>query len=249
MERSHWVFQGLQSTLKTSTTVVKQETREYWLSHADDLIKQWQSKLSESLPHWNCIITLEQLRATDDSFYQMTDPVQRGLLLSRVEQKETLETIETRLRRIEQRIEEEKHKQATLEVQLAQTEQLDIKWSAFENHISKKRERIERELQEKIEGFRMDMRSTLGLTVESITSELNVRNTPIEMANAALEQRNDLDTLLDTAKEDHLELLAHVEDTQENNEKEEHLDEIDNNKIESPEGVSNDEHNDENKDI
>ena len=104
------------------------------------------------------------------------------------------------MRRIEQRIEEEKHKQATLEVQLAQTEQLDIKWSAFENLISKKRERIERELQEKIEGFRMDMRSTLGLTVESITSELNVRNTPIEMANTALEQRNDLDTLLDTGK-------------------------------------------------
>ena len=46
-----WVFQEMQSTLKTSTTVVKQETREYWLRHADDLIKRWQSRLDDSLPH------------------------------------------------------------------------------------------------------------------------------------------------------------------------------------------------------
>ena len=65
----------------------------------------------------DCGITLEQLRATDDGFYQMTDPIQRGLLLKRVEQKEALETIEARLRLIDQRIEEEKHKQAALEVQ------------------------------------------------------------------------------------------------------------------------------------
>ena len=207
-----WVFQEMQSTLKTSTTVVKQETREYWLSHADDLIKRWQSRLDDSLPHWNCSITLEQLRATDDSFYQMTDPIQRGLLLKRVEQKEALETIEARLRLIDLRIEEEKHKQVALEVQLAQTEQLDVKWSAFENHISKKRERIERELQEKIEWFRTDMRSALGLTVDSLTAELNVRNAPAELTDTALERRNDLDTILDTAKEEQLELLSHVED-------------------------------------
>ena len=194
-----WVFQEIQSTLKTSTTFVRQETREYWLSHADDLIKQWQSKLSESLPHWDCSITSNNYEPPmtvlrNDRHRSARAPSEP------IEQKESLETIEARLRRIEQRIEEEKHKQAALEVQLAQTEQLDIKWSAFENHISKKRDRIERELQEKIEGFRMDMRSTLGLTVESITSELNVRNTPTEMTNTALEQRNDLDTMLDTAK-------------------------------------------------
>lgn len=205
------IFQELQSTLKTSTSVVKQEKREYWLSHSDDLIKRWQSKLNGALPHWNCSITLEQLQATADSFYQMADPVQRGLLLSRVEEKEALEAIEARLRLIDQRIEDEKHKQAALEVQLAQTEQLDVKWSAFENHISKKRDRIERELQEKIEGFRTDMRGALGLTVESITAELNLRNAPTELTDNAVEQRNDLDTILDTAKEEHLDLLSHVE--------------------------------------
>ena len=207
-----WVFQELQSTLKTSTTVVKQENREYWLSHSDDLIKRWQSRLNDALPHWNCSITLEQIQATADRFYQMTDPVQRSLLLSRVEEKESLEAIEARLRLIDLRIEEEKHKQAAFEVQLAQTEQLDVKWSAFENHIRKKRIRIERELQEKIEAFRTEMRGALGLTVDSITSDLNLRHAPAELTDNALEQRNDLDTILDTAKEEHLDLLSHVED-------------------------------------
>ena len=244
-----WVFQEMQSTLKTSTTVVKQETREYWLSHADDLIKRWQSRLDDSLPHWNCSITLEQLRATDDSFYQMTDPIQRGLLLKRVEQKEALETIEARLRLIDQRIEEEKHKQAALEVQLAQTEQLDVKWSAFENHISKKRDRIERELQEKIEGFRTDMRSALGLTVDSITAELNVRNAPADLTDPALEQRNDLDTILDTAKEEHLDLLSHVEDENKDGETEDHPEETEGNTIDDSNDVLNDENPDENTDL
>ena len=108
-------------------------------------------------------------------------------------------------------MEEEKHKQAELEVQLAQTEQLDVKWNAFENHIQKKRIRIERELQEKIEVFRADMRMALGLITEGLTSELNVRTPPSELTESALEQRNDLDTLLDGAKEEQLELLAQVE--------------------------------------
>ena len=236
-----WVFQELQSTLKTSTTVVKQENREYWLSHADDLIKRWQSRLNDALPHWNCSITLEQIQATADRFYQMTDPVQRGLLLSRVEQKESLEAIETRLRLIDLRIEEEKHKQAAFEVQLAQTEQLDVKWSAFENHISKKRTRIERELQEKIEAFRTEMRGTLGLTVDSITAELNLRNAPAELTDNALEQRNDLDTILDTAKEEHLELLSQVENhEQTSNEDDNAQSDLENDTTEDADTVPND---------
>ena len=148
-----WVFQTLQLTLKTSTTILKQETREYWLSNSDDLIKRWQARLDDSLPQWSCTVEIEHLSATSDMFYKMTDPVQRALVLSRIEQKEDLESIEGRLKLIDRRMEEEKHKQAELEVQLAQTEQLDVKWNAFENHIQKKRLRIERELQEKIEGF------------------------------------------------------------------------------------------------
>ena len=150
----------------------------------------------------------------------MTDPVQRALLLSRIEQKEDLEAIEDRLRLIDRRIEEEKHKQAELEVQMAQTEQLDVKWSAFENHIQKKRARIEREIQEKIEVFRADMRTTLGLITDSLTSDLKVRTPPPELVDGVIDQRNALDTILDSAKEDQLELLAHVEEdnTQEKNE-------------------------------
>ena len=206
-----WVFQTLQATLKTSTTILKQETREYWLSHSDDLIKRWQARLDDSLPHWSCTVEIEHLSATSDLFYKMSDPVQRALVLSRIEQKEDLEAIEGRLKLIDRRMEEEKHKQAELEVQLAQTEQLDVKWNAFENHIQKKRIRIERELQEKIEGFRADMRMALGLTIEALTSELNVRNPPSELTDGALEHRNDLDTMLDSAKEEQLELLAQVE--------------------------------------
>lgn len=206
-----WVFQTLQSTLKTSTTILKQETREYWLSNSDDLIKRWQARLDGSLPHWTCTVEIEHLSATSDMFYKMTDPVQRALLLSRIEQKEDLEAIEGRLKLIDRRMEEEKLKQAELEVQLAQTEQLDVKWSAFENHIYKKKVRIERELQERIEVFRANMRMALGLTVESLTSELNVRTPPTELTDGALDQRNDLDTMLDSAKEEQLELLAAVE--------------------------------------
>ena len=217
-----WVFQTLQSTLKTSTTILKQETREYWLSNSDDLIKRWQARLDGSLPHWQCTVEIEHLSATSDMFYKMTDPVQRALLLSRIEQKEDLEAIEGRLKLIDRRMEEEKHKQAELEVQMAQTEQLDVKWSAFENHIQKKRGRIERELQERIEAFRADMRMALRLTVESVTSELNVRTPPTELTDGALDQRNDLDTMLDSAKEEQLELLAAVE-------KEENDDSVDNN--------------------
>ena len=210
-----WVFQTLQATLKTSTTILKQETREYWLSNSDDLIKRWQARLDGSLPNWQCTVEIEHLSATSDMFYKMTDPVQRALLLSRIEQKEDLEAIEGRLKLIDRRMEEEKHKQAELEVQMAQTEQLDVKWSAFENHIQKKRERIERELQEKIEGFRANMRVDLGLTVDAIKSNLKVRTPPAELTAGALEQRNDLDTMLDSAKEEQLELLSEVEEDDE----------------------------------
>ena len=55
------------------------------------------------------------------------------------------------------------------------------------------------------------MRMTLGLTIDSLTSELNVRTPPSELIDGALEQRNDLDTMLDSAKEEQLELLAQVE--------------------------------------
>ena len=216
-----WVFQTLQATLKTSTTILKQEPREYWLSHSDDLIKRWQTSLDNSIPHWSCTVEIEHISATSDMFYKMTDPVQRALLLNRIEQKEELEAIEDRLRLIDRRIEEEKHKQAELEVQMAQTEQLDVKWSAFENHIQKKRTRIEREIQEKIEVFRAEMRTNLGLTTDSLTSDLKVRTPPPELIDGVLDQRNDLDTILDSAKEEQLELLAHVEeddDTQERNE-------------------------------
>ena len=55
------------------------------------------------------------------------------------------------------------------------------------------------------------MRMTLGLTTDSLTSELNVRTPPPRLIDGALEQRNDLDTMLDSAKEEQLELLAQVE--------------------------------------
>ena len=50
-----------------------------------------------------------------------------------------------------------------------------------------------------------------GLTTDSLTSELNVRTPPSRLIDGALEQRNDLDTMLDSAKEEQLELLAQVE--------------------------------------
>ena len=206
-----WVFQEVQSTLKTSTTLLKQETRAHWLSHVQDLETRWQSVLDSALPHWHSKVAIESITPTSDQFYDVQDPVHHALLLSRVEEKDNLQNIENRLKRIDQRIEEEKYKQAALEVEMAQTEQLDVKWNAFENHIQKKRQRIEREIQEAIEGFRTDMRSRLGLTVDTLTKELKQRTPPSDLIADATEQRNRLDTVLDTAKEEQLELLSYVE--------------------------------------
>ena len=206
-----WVFQEVQSTLKTSTTLFKQETRAHWLSHVNDLEKRWQSRLDDSLPHWHCTVKVEALNPTSDQFYNSEDPTQRALLLSRIEEKDRLQAIEARLKQIDQRMDEEKQKQAALEVQMAQTEQLDVKWSAFENHINKKRQRIEREIQEAIEAFRTDMRESLGLTVEELTADLKLRTPPAQLLDDATDRRNHLDTVLDTAKEEQLDLMSHVE--------------------------------------
>ena len=75
------------------------------------------------------------------------------------------------------------------------------------------------------------MRSALGFTVDSITAELNVRNAPAELTDTALERRNDLDTILDTAKEEQLELLSHVEDENKDGETEDHPEETEANTI------------------
>jgi len=206
-----WVFTQLQSTLKTSTTLFKQESRKHWLSNPTELCTRWQNRLDDSLPHWHCIVKIEHISATSDEFYNTEDPVQQELLLSRTKQRESLAAIEERIRLIDVRIEEERYKQAQLEVSMAQTEQLDVKWSAFDNHLQKKRERLEREVHERIEVLRMDLRSQLGLVSDALTAELNLRTPPADLTESILEERNTMDSILDTAKERNLELMASVE--------------------------------------
>ena len=206
-----WVFKTLQLALKTSTTVLKKESRATWLENPTTLSKAWQHRLDESLPHWDCTVEVQQISATPDEFYNTEDPLEKANLLKRVEKTEELEAIEERLRTIQIRIEEERLKHAELEAKLAHTEQLELRWTTFDAHITTQRVQIERDVHEKLEAFRVKMRDKLGLTKEELTAELKEKSAPASLVEETTDMRNALDSELDTHKVDHLKKLQEVE--------------------------------------
>ncbi len=212
------VFEQLQSTLNASTTVCKLEPRQTWLDNPHLLTKHWSQRLDESLPHWDCQITIEHLKPTPDQFYNDTVPEERALLLKRSQKHEQLQDLENQLQQVEEHIqtivertEQERQKQALLEANIAQTEERQIKWDAFEAHLEKQRARIERDIHESIEAFRTNMRSQLGLVTEELTTELGQRKPPVEIVDTETDVRNRLDANLDSHKLDHIESMTQVD--------------------------------------
>jgi hypothetical protein len=206
-----WVFQQLRNTLKNSTSILKQGPRELWMDNPTKLAQDWQRRLNESLPEWDCRVLIQHLSQTPDSFYDVDLPEEKANLLKRLQLKEDIAAIELRLQTIELRMTEEIQKQAEFEAKMAQTEQLEVKWTAFENHLAKKRTQIQRSLHESIEEIRLEMRDSLGLLSESLTKEMGVRTPPERLIAAHVEARNTLDSMLDAAKVNHLDLIQEVE--------------------------------------
>ncbi len=211
LNNAEWVFKTLQPTLKTSTTVLKKESRQTWLENPTALSKAWQHRLDESLPHWDCTVEVQQISATPDEFYNPEDPLEKANLLKRVKKADELEAVEERLRTIEIRIEEECLKHAELEAKLAHTEQLEVRWTTFDAHITKQRVQIERDLHEKIEAFRLNMRDKLGLIQEERTTELKEKSPPQSLSEAVTDMRNALDSELDTHKVNQLKQFQQAE--------------------------------------
>ena len=206
-----WVFQQLQNTLKNSTSILKQGPRELWIDNPTKLAQDWQRRINESLPEWDCRVLIQHLSQTPDSFYDVDLPEEKANLLKRLQLKEDIAAIELRLQTVELRMTEEVQKQAEFEAKMAQTEQLEVKWTAFENHLAKKRMQIQRSLHESIEEIRLEMRDSLGLLSESLTKEMGVRTPPERLIAAHVEARNTLDSMLDEAKVNHLDLIQEVE--------------------------------------
>jgi len=206
-----WVFQQLQSTLKSSTSILKQGPRRLWMDNPTKLAQDWQRRLDDSLPEWECRVLIQHLSPTPDSFYDVDLPEEKANLTKRLEMKEDITAIELRLQTIELRMTEEIQKQADFEAKIAQTEQLEVKWTAFQNHLAKKRIQIQRSLHESIEEIRLEMRDSLGLLSEDLTKEMGVRTPPEVLVEAQIEARNTLDSMLDEAKIQHLDLAQEVE--------------------------------------
>lgn len=198
---AEWVFQRIQGALRTSTAVVSTKTRALWLAEPQELERQWAQRLNDTLTYWNSTIQIQVIGATSDQFYNLDDPTEKLLVLNRAQAQTNVEEIESRIEQVQQLLDQENERIAHLQAKQAQVAELNIKWTALENHLSSRRLEIMRKAQEHIEGLRTDMRESLRLTATDIQHEMKGQIDPQTLDDAELSTRNTLDTLLDSEQE------------------------------------------------
>ncbi len=202
-----WVFQKLQSSLRTSTSLFLESPRNHWLQHPDKIEQLWKEKLNAVLTSWECSISVELITPTPDKFYQMDNLVEKEHTLLRNHQRDRIAEIEEEIDLVEQKQQEVKEKNAQLKAKLAESAELEIKWTALENHLNNRRGVVIRNAQEKIEAARIELRHTLGLVTEEISQDLNTRTPPTPVTESEQSNRNIIDEMLDSEKALEIQLI------------------------------------------
>jgi hypothetical protein len=198
---AEWVFQKIQGSLRTSTAVVSAKTRAQWLAEPHELERAWAKRLNNTLTRWHSTIQIQAITATPDQFYNLDNPTEKMLVLKREQAQTNVEEIEARIEQVQHLLEQEKERIAHLQAKQAQAAELNIKWTALENHLTSRRLEIMRQAQEHIEGLRTDVRQSLRLTASDIQQEMAGQIDPQIIDDAELSTRNTLDTLLDSEQD------------------------------------------------
>lgn len=204
---AEWVFQKIQGSLRTSTAVVSAKTRAQWLAAPHELERVWMQRLNETLTRWHSTIQIQSITATPDQFYNLDNPTEKMLVLKREQTQSNVEEIEGRIQQVQHLIDQENERIAHLHAKQAQAAELNIKWTALENHLTSRRLEIIRQAQEHIEGLRTAIRQSLRLTASDIQQEMMGQIAPQTIEDAELSTRNTLDALLDSEQERTAEMV------------------------------------------
>ena len=72
-----WQMETLKPILQGCGSVLREESRTYWLNNSKDLRARLHQYLQGSLSSWNCDLSITKITETSDEFYNLDDPFEK----------------------------------------------------------------------------------------------------------------------------------------------------------------------------